>query len=125
MILDGWYMLMFQHAWYLVPLSLLAVVRLAAGGNIARIPAALALVIALYLAYHIIWPQISPPGQPRYIMGTEIHAPSRRMFALALATGGMLISAVMPDARWRWVDAAVVLMAVVTAWSVWSASPPS
>lgn len=120
--LSGVHVLLVQHAWALVPLALLAVARLVAGGNLARIPAALALALALYLGWKIIGPQINPPGQPRYVMGTELHAGPRRLLALGLVTGLMLVSALMPGARWRLIDGAVVVLAVITALSVWSVS---
>jgi len=121
-VLSGLHMLLVQHAWSLVPLALLAVARLVAGGNLARIPSALALLLALYLGWKIIGPQINPPGQPRYVMGTELHAGPQRLLALGLVAALMLVSALLPGARWRLIDGAVILLVAITALSVWSVS---
>ncbi len=95
---------------YLEVLAVLAFVRVIVGRGIARWPALVTFVLALGGVATVFAPAAGLNEGPVYASAAQMMAESGGMAALIVPSVVFLVGSVMPNARWRWIDALHVLM---------------
>ena len=103
---------------FLQLLAVLAVLRLIAGQGIARWPALVTLLLAAAGVFTTIAPAFGLTTSAFYIRSAQIMAGGGGMAALLVPSAIFLICAILPQARWRWIDAVhiVALLALLGLW---------
>lgn len=103
---------------YLEGLALLALLRVIVGGGIARWPALVALIFSLAGIATTFAPALGWTNSPFYASAAQIMAVKGGMAALLVASTAFLTSSFTPNARWRVLDAAHILLlaALVGLW---------
>ncbi|MDU8911242.1 hypothetical protein [Aestuariicoccus sp. MJ-SS9] len=86
-------------------LALLALARVIGASGPSRWLAALALAAALAGVATILAPALGMTGLPVYPRAARVMALGTGMMALLAMTAILALSAVVPGARWRWIDA--------------------
>ncbi|MGR3495902.1 hypothetical protein [Citreimonas sp.] len=89
---------------YLEVLAVLALTRVIVGGGLSRWPALVALALCLGGILTTFAPALGLTGTPLYAWSARAMAGGGGMAALLLPSVLMAISAVLPGARWKWLD---------------------
>lgn len=89
---------------YLEVLAVLALTRVIVGGGLSRWPAALALALCLGGIFTTFAPALGLTGTELYAWSARAMAGGGGMAVLLLPSVLMAISALLPGARWKWLD---------------------
>jgi len=86
-------------------LGLLAVLRMIAGRGKARVPAAIALIISSAAIFASFAPALNLQSLPLYADIARVQASGGGMILPLVASAIFALSLVLPQRRWRWIDA--------------------
>ena len=85
-------------------LGLLAVLRMIAGRGMARVPAAIALIISSAAIFASFAPALNLQSLPLYADIARVQASGGGMILPLIASAIFALSLVLPQRRWRWID---------------------
>ncbi|MBM2322770.1 MULTISPECIES: hypothetical protein [Marivita] len=85
-------------------LGLLAVLRMIAGRGMARVPAAIALIISSAAIFASFAPALNLQSLPLYADIARVQASGGGMILPLVASAIFALSLVLPQRRWRWID---------------------
>lgn len=85
-------------------LGLLAVLRMIAGRGMARVPAAIALIISSAAIFASFAPALNLQSLPLYADIARVQASRGGMILPLVASAIFALSLVLPQRRWRWID---------------------
>lgn len=103
---------------YLEALAVLALARIFVGQGLSRWMAGFALLIALAGSLTVFAPMLGLAQGAAYAFGARALTFGQGMSVLMLASGFMLLSAILPVARWRLLDVLHLAM-IVGIWGFW------
>lgn len=86
-------------------LGLLAVLRMIAGRGMARVPAAIALIISSAAIFASFAPALNLQSLPLYADIARVQASGGGMILPLVASAIFALSLVLPQRRWPWIDA--------------------
>ena len=102
-----------QRFAYLAVLAPLALARVFAGGALARWPALVAAALALGGLATAFAPALGLNDSTAYRQAARLMVGGGGMAALLVPTVLLAISALLPDARWKWIDRVHALLLAV------------
>lgn len=85
-------------------LGLLALLRMIAGRGMARVPAAIALIISSAAIFASFAPALNLQSLPLYADIARVQASGGGMTLPLVASAIFALSLVLPQRRWRWID---------------------
>ena len=85
-------------------LGLLALLRMIAGRGMARVPAAIALIISSAAIFASFAPALNLQSLPLYADIARVQASGGGMILPLVASAIFALSLVLPQRRWRWID---------------------
>ena len=102
-----------QRFVFLPVLGLLALARLVAGRGWVRLPAALVLALCLAATLTVLAPALDLQSSSAYPRAARLLAQGGGMTAPLVAAALFLPTVFAPRRRWRWLDAAFLLLVLV------------
>ncbi|MCT4559348.1 MAG: hypothetical protein N4A61_14965 [Pelagimonas sp.] len=110
--------LVYKKFIYLWIIAALALGRTIMGAGIARYPAGVALVLSLAGLVTTFAPALGWVHSPLYSKAAQLMVGGGGMMALLVPSAAFAISAVLPGARWRWMDIvfALALLGLLGLW---------